>query len=471
MTRERILFVTGHLAEHSLRNVLQQAGGGSTFDFDVEVIGVNVAAFITPKLVSRRLHLEHRYDRVILPGWCDGELDDLERQFETRFERGPFDLYDLPEYLSGKKSRKADLSRYDIEIIAEINHAPRLDDAELMRIARDYRERGADVIDVGCVPGEPSERMGEIVDRLVRDGHRVSIDSFDAAEVSAAIDAGAELVLSCNSSNVAALSGCGAEVVVIPDDPKYPETMTDVIDRLEAAGTRYRLDPILEPIGFGFAESLVRYRETRRRWPNARMMMGVGNLTELTEVDSAGVNFLLAACCQEWGIKSVLTTQVINWCRSSVQELDVARRLVRHSLTERALPKHVDSSLAMLRDPKAVRISDEELCVVANAIRDANFRVFVAEDGIHLMNRDGHWSGDDPFEVFDAMHREVGPLEPSHSFYLGYELSKAATAMTLGKTYRQDQSLSWGLLTNAEVSAVERRHRERNPMVEPDASE
>ena len=54
------------------------------------------------------------------------------------------------------------------------------------------------------------------------------------------------------------------------------------------------IDPILEPIGFGFAESLGRYLDVRRRFPDAEMMMGIGNLTELTDVDSAGINVLLA---------------------------------------------------------------------------------------------------------------------------------------------------------------------------------
>ncbi len=62
------------------------------------------------------------------------------------------------------------------------------------------------------------------------------------------------------------------------------------------------------------------------------MMMGIGNVTELTEVDSAGVNMILAAICEELGIQSVLTTQVINWCRSAVAEFDMARRLVRHAV-------------------------------------------------------------------------------------------------------------------------------------------
>src|SRR6202007_361880 len=114
----------------------------------------------------------------------------------------------------------------------------------------------------------------------------------------------------------------------------------------------YRIDPVIEPIGLGFAASLGRYLEVRRRYPDAEMMMGVGNLTELTDVDSAGVNVMLLGFCQEAGIRSVLTTEVINWCKSSVRELDLARRLVYHACTKQMLPKHLEPDLLLLRDPK-----------------------------------------------------------------------------------------------------------------------
>ena len=82
------------------------------------------------------------------------------------------------------------------------------------------------------------------------------------------------------------------------------------------------------------------------------MMMGIGNLTELTDVDSAGVNTLLVGFCQELAIRSVLTTAVINWARSSVREIDLARRLMHHAVVRRTLPKHLEPRLVMLRDPK-----------------------------------------------------------------------------------------------------------------------
>jgi hypothetical protein len=43
-------------------------------------------------------------------------------------------------------------------------------------------------------------------------------------------------------------------------------------------------------------------------------------------------------------------------------------------------------------------------------------------------------------------------IDPSHAFYLGYELAKAVTALTLGKNYVQDQALRWGFLTREETS-------------------
>ena len=51
----------------------------------------------------------------------------------------------------------------------------------------------------------------------------------------------------------------------------------------------------------------------------------------------------------------------------------------------------------------------------------------------------------------------MGVSDPSHAFYLGYELMKARTALTLSKTYRQDQALEWGFLTVPEVSHIARR--------------
>ena len=113
-------------------------------------------------------------------------------------------------------------------------------------------------------------------------------------------------------------------MVAVPDVPSTLEGLDETVNLLQKSGVPFRVDPVLEPIGFGFAASLGRYLEVRRRYPWSEMLMGVGNLTELTDVDSAGVNVALLGFCQEAGIRSVLTTEVINWCRGCVRELNLA---------------------------------------------------------------------------------------------------------------------------------------------------
>ncbi len=458
MVHQRILFVTGRLAEFSLKRIVESISQRESFEFEIQVLSVNVAALLNTHLIKQRLTIEGKYDRIIIPGWCHGELDELTEQFGIPFERGPKDLFDLPEHFnSSTKQTPPDLTKYDIEILAEINHAPLMTDQEIITQANHYRDNGADLIDVGCVPGESWNRVGDVIRLLKQEGYRLSIDSFDRKEVEAAVGAGAELVLSCNSSNLEWAAQLGVELVVIPDDPSHLDSLETTMQTLVDQKIPFRLDPILEPIGFGFAESLSRYYEVRKRWSDLPMMMGIGNITELTEVDSAGINMLFAAICQELNIGSVLTTEVINWARSSVAEFDIARRLVRHALEQQVLPKHINHQLVMLRDVRLHTHGEEALLTLSQGIKDPNFRVFVERDEIHIMNRDGYWRGNDPFEIFDQLLKASPEIDASHAFYLGYELCKAITSLTLGKQYTQDQSLQWGMLTIPEKTIHERR--------------
>jgi len=449
----RILFVTGRLAEHSLRQVLDRLAPRVGFEATVQVMPITVAALMPTPWIARRLNVPPGTDRVIIPGGCRGPLDVFTEITPVPVDRGPSDLRALDEFFGQTSRDLADYGQHDIEIIAEINHAPRLSTADLLAEARRLAADGADRIDVGCDPGESWAGAGEAVRMLVAEGLRVSIDSFDSREVEAAVEAGATLVLSVNSSNVAAAAGWGCEVVVVPDVPSTMEGFDATIARLEAAGVAYRLDPVLEPIGFGFAESLGRYLDVRRRYPAAEIMMGIGNLTELTDVDSAGVNAVLIGFCQEVGIRSVLTTEVIHWAASSVKECDLARRLAWHAVTHRTLPKHVEPRLITLRSGKPRAHGADVLDQLAAAIRDPNVRVFAEGGEIHLVAAGLHLHSRDPFALFgDLQAAGRRDIDPSHAFYLGYEVAKAVTAITLGKDYRQDQALDWGYLTQPEIA-------------------
>jgi dihydropteroate synthase-like protein len=451
MAQPRLLFVTGKLAEPALRRLLAELAPRAGFEYEIAVLPITVAALATTPWIARHLAVPPGIDRLVLPGLCSGDLADVVERAGVSVERGPADLRDLPDFFGAGKGPSAGYGAYDIEILAEINYVPRLSRDEILAQARRYRASGADVIDLGCDPGGTWAAAADTVRALRDEGFRVSIDSFNLAEVEAAIKAGAELVLSVNGSNRDVARDWGCEVVALPDVPATLDGLDRTVEVLHAAGVPFRIDPVLEPIGFGFAASLGRYLEVRRRYQDAAMMMGVGNLTELTDVDSAGVNVLLIGFCQELGIRSVLTTEVINWCRSSVRELDLARRLVYHACTERVLPKRLEPDLVLLRDPKLRVHGAATLDELAARVTDRNFRLFAECGLLHAMNGSMYLKGTDPFALFAEMQRREA-IDPAHAFYLGYELAKAVTALTLGKNYTQDQALRWGFLTVREKS-------------------
>ncbi|MBI4585574.1 MAG: dihydropteroate synthase [Planctomycetes bacterium] len=463
MKTERLGFVTGRLAEFALRGVLERTARESRLDYQVLVQEISVAALMTPAWVARRLKAPPGLDRLILPGYCDGDLEPVRRAAGVPVERGPKDLRALPRWLrAGGQGLAGEgppegYGRHRLEIIAEINHAPRLPFEEILAMARSYREQGADVIDLGCDPDGPWEGVGETIRRLRAEGFRMAVDTFDPREIVLAVKGGAELVLSVNGKNLAVAKDLGCEVVAIPDNPHTLQGLEETVARLEAWKAPYRLDPVLEPIGFGFAESLGRYLETRRRWPGRPLLMGIGNLTELTDVDSAGVNALLIGFCEELGIGSVLTTAVIPWARSAVQEIDLARRLMHYAVSNRVLPKHLERGLLLLRDAEVLDHGQEVLDQLAAKLQDPNYRIFAERGELHVMNRDRYLRGRDPFELFEEM--VVG--DPSHAFYLGYELAKALLALQLGKQYVQDQALRWGFLTREEESHLERQKKRK----------
>jgi dihydropteroate synthase-like protein len=230
---------------------------------------------------------------------------------------------------------------------------------------------------------------------------------------------------------------------VVPDLGGTLETLAPSLEILERWGVPYLIDPILEPIGYGFMASLERYAEVRRWLPEAEMLMGIGNLTELTAADSTGVNALLIAICQELKIRAVLTTEVIPWARGAVREVDVARRLMHYAVTKHTIPKGIDDRLLTIKDPVVFRYSDEELRALQAEIKDPNYRIFADGEAITVLNNERMVQGTDIQRIF----AELDVNEPAHAFYLGKELARAGLAVALGKTYRQEGSLSWGYLT------------------------
>jgi len=457
LSPQRVLFVTGKLAEPALRRVL--ADNTMPFAHDVAVMKITVAALMTTDWIARFLDVPAGVDLVLIPGLCEGDPQALADRMGVRVEKGPKDLREIPQYF-GRAAAAREYGAWDIEILAEINNAPKLTRAALRAEAEYFRASGADIIDVGCTPGLAFPDLGSVVRELVDAGMRVSIDTFDAAEIRRGVEAGAELVLSVNGSNIDVardLAGSGARVVVIPDlggplavsrnaSAAFLDTLDPSIEKLTAWGVPYLIDPVLEPVGHGFMRSLERYAEARRRYRDAEMLMGIGNLTELTAADTTGVNALLIAVCQELGVRAVLTTEVIPWARGAVREIDVARRLMHHAVTHRTIPKGIDDRLVTVKDPVVLAYTEAELRALQAGLTDPNYRIFADRDGITVLNNERFVRGTD----IQAIFAQLDVDEPSHAFYLGKELARASLAVALGKTYRQEGALSWGYLTPAD---------------------
>jgi Family of unknown function (DUF6513)/Pterin binding enzyme len=250
-------FVTGRLAEPALREIVAQLQSQYKFEYSIDVMPITVAALMTPRWLRRHLNVPSGATHLIVPGYCQSDEDPLDRDFQIPVIYGPRDCRFLPE-LFGKTVQPPDLSRYSIEIIAEINHAPRMSVQQCVEMAQTMIRDGADRIDIGCDPVSACTRIGDYVSAVVNLGVRVSIDTFDPDEALSAIRCGADLVLSVNGSNRDRAIDYGCEVVVIPDSPRDEKSLEKNIEYLLAHSIPMRIDPILEPIGSGLAASLVR---------------------------------------------------------------------------------------------------------------------------------------------------------------------------------------------------------------------
>ena len=187
------LFITGKLAEPALQRTLVTLSSQVGFTYTVAVLPITVIALATTQWIARHLQIPEGIDKVLLPGLCNGDLAVFQKLHgPIKVERGPKDLRDLPEFFGQGFQVPSDYGVHDITILAEINHAPRLPLADLIAQARQARTEGADIIDVGCEPGEPWSGVGQAVRALRAEGLRVSIDSFQVKEIEAAVKAGTE---------------------------------------------------------------------------------------------------------------------------------------------------------------------------------------------------------------------------------------------------------------------------------------
>jgi len=441
------LFVTGKLAADALQDTLEAME--PDFEYGIEKLPISVAALMHAGWIARHLDGANGFDQVMISGWVQGDVSLIEEKVGVPVVLGPKDLKDVPVYF-GRERVLPGYGEYDVKILAEIVEAYQMDLDDVLARAEYFRASGADIIDLGCPVGMDTgfPDVENVVRGLKDRGFTVSLDTFHHETILRADRAGLDMLLSVNNTNMHLVPQLNCQVVVIPDFDQGLESLEQNIAQLEAWNVPYIIDPIVNPINFGFAECLYRFYETRRRHPNAEMLMGVANLTELLDADTTGVNAVMAGFVTELNIEYVLLTEVISWARGAVREFDVARKLMHYSARNNILPKHIDDGLITVKDPPFEPYTESELRAMQAQVRDKNLRVFANEEAVFVFNRSLFVRGIDPQEIFDQLGVTDGP----HAFYLGRELERAALAVRLGKKYTQEVPLRWGYLSDDQVT-------------------
>jgi hypothetical protein len=164
------------------------------------------------------------------------------------------------------------------------------------------------------------------------------------------------------------------------------------------------------------------------------------------------MNALLLGICSELNINHILATEVSKHACRAIREADRARRIMYAAKQQNSLPKHISADLLTVHDTAPFPYSQEEIAAIAAEIKDPSYRIQTSSNGLHVFNRDGMHTAQDPFDLYPKLQVES---DGGHAFYLGVELARAEISWQLGKRYTQDQRLNWGCAEQTTESKVD----------------
>ncbi|MEM3749604.1 MAG: dihydropteroate synthase-like protein [Candidatus Jordarchaeales archaeon] len=509
-----MLFVTGRLAEGQVRKYAESL----EIEVDVVSLPVSVAALITPQMLVEHLKgvvSREKYDAIIVPGLLRGDVSAVEEQLGVPVFKGPRYACDIPlilkNFASLSKEEALDvvlarlrdeawsklgeltegfhlgftIGRVDVEpvyvgvdgpvrVLAEVVDAPELPLSKVIARTEYFLESGADMIDIGAIVGKDNSRKISDLVHVVREKFRVpvSVDSLNPAEIEAAVEAGADMVLSLDYGNFEEVKlPSDVAVTILPTNvkkgeiPRSPEERArktlELVKEVRGAGlVKVLADPLLEPpINPGIANSLRSYFFFRDMDEVTPLLFGAGNVTEFIDADSVGVNVFLALLAQELGVAVLLTTENSVKSRGCVREVAAARKLAYMAKALSTPPKDlgVDVFVAKSKKEYFEPPDTEGMRVISEVKVDdyspdplGYFTIWVSHDDGRIFTLYRGVKGEMLFAGRSAEHIGkailseglVGSLE--HAIYLGRELEKAEVCLKLGKSYVQDVDVFGG---------------------------
>ncbi len=470
----RILLVTGKLAEHDVKK--------NSMGCDVYVVDIDVAAFITHKHL-RKIDLS-KYDMVLVPGLAKGKWKELEKEKGVKIRLGPIHAYDIPKVVEMidkielshevpadrmieiEKEReilelisKEDIGVFDIngiqiggrsrmKVVAEVVDATELDKDELIQKIEYYQESGADIIDLGI----PLNYSAHDVSRIVKIGREfcdaISIDTFSRKAIEIGVKHGVDMVMSLSIENLNVIDVIEDQAVVIVE--RDVERLKQMVEFVKTKTERVIADPVLDI--FGFVDSIQRYHRFRKIDPLTPTLFGAGNITELFDADSTGINAMLAYIGMEVKANLLFTTEASVKTNGSVRELKRASYMVKGAEIRRTPPKDLGINLLILKEKFRYPEGDvpEDFVNAEKSERferdpKGDFRIWISNGMIFCHHELAIISGKDAKSILDTVLRLNLVSRLDHAGYLGRELKKAELSLRLGKNYAQDQPLNFGI--------------------------
>lgn len=491
----KVLVVTGRIMEDRAREIAESHG------HEVFVAPVDIASFV--KL--EHLHKFEGCDLILFPGYCTIDLDTAEKAIGIPTARGPKDVANLNFVLENLESvtlsktipacellktrlKEVAISEIDIvdsqnernlllkkpgnfligglgvgpdfpmRVIAEIVSADEISDEDVRAKAEYYIKEGADIIDIGISKSDPA-RVGELV-KLLRDLNvTLSVDSMQKDNIRAALESGVNLILSLDKELLENVSPTDTPVVIVPGRGKFDgfesklAALTENIEFAKDSGfTNIIADPILEPIGCGLVEAINSYRELGRIG-EVPLLMGVGNVTELTDADSIGINATFAGIAMECAVSLLFTTEASNKTRGSVRELKSASQMMFLAKSRGTTPKDLGIDLLIYKEKRkavsaSIPVTKIKKAITGKKKQDSagDFTIYIdAERIIAVHSKDGvsdfSVEGTSARDISDTILRQRLISDMNHASYLGRELEKAETALRTGRSYVQDEAL------------------------------
>ena len=516
----KVLLITGTLAEDTVKRYAKE----SSIETETLALKMAVAALLTPQAIADALKTARLVDfnMILIPGLVRGDTTVISKAIGVPAFKGPRYAADLPtvldslceiqlsatlsadELLREKLQKKAleDIEKaeqnreellkkpgsmligdlavgkdFPMRVLAEIVDAALMDKETIQQTAKRFAAAGADIIDVGMVAGESqpekARRMVEWVKQAV--DVPVSIDTLDPAEIKAAVEAGAELVLSGDAGNIEEIApfASKAAVVVIPTNQRqgyFPKKAQDrvkyleeIIEKAKKLGiSRCIADLILDPCDV--LESFVAFKEFAARNPNVPLFVGVSNVTELMDADSVGVNAVLARLSSEVGASMLLATEKSDKAKGTVAEEVAAAKMMFLAKKRGSVPKDLGIDLLILKDkrvheePYDKQLENKAKVINASeksepAILDSEGVFKIAVDRAENVLVAIHYTSLDmakPVNIVkgktaDSVYSKIVTMglvsKLDHAAYLGSELAKAEIALRTGKEYIQDKMM------------------------------